>query len=547
MGRGKLSRDDKNAHKSLPFEPGEVVQLAPEAQRAYDAVVRPNAIVPIPRYFMDSWLPLLGTSRSWVTLAFRQVAFVSRSGNQEVPVRTTLRKLGRWCGVSHVRVHQVLKNPGYLTWFVRNPDGDIAERRTPRSEPTTYMVRSDIPFTPEDQARLTLWLDERGPSDDADWVHAIEEAVEARDVELPKDHPLPEISLTVQKIVYAQRGDETPLPPSLDEACTELHSRWVQPERVTLATHYFIVRWLPDLSPGLGWLILHLRSRTYLQEERQVGQVWIAGGWKGLAASIGVSRKSLSRWVNSDIADLFFKRRKDTKDPTNRRSILLYVRMSEPIHPNDDDEYRERLERQDLTSPISLDRQELTNITNVEGQGLTDGGKQSTERSRNLTSPGQELPDVQQNLTRDEPRLNKLRTILNALSPSKFSSKLIFQESSSLPDSQPAPEVAGMTEKRPSEQASEQVSQQQDPTGPKVWSAAKSQLQLELSKAMYDTWVRDVELIEFGGETIMLGATNDYARDWLTDRLNSKIERIITGIIGKEIKVQFVVLDDVEG
>jgi chromosomal replication initiator protein len=64
---------------------------------------------------------------------------------------------------------------------------------------------------------------------------------------------------------------------------------------------------------------------------------------------------------------------------------------------------------------------------------------------------------------------------------------------------------------------------------------------------MYDTWVRDVELIEFGGETIMLGATNDYARDWLTDRLNSKVERIITGIIGKEIKVQFVVLDDVEG
>jgi hypothetical protein len=409
------------------------------------------------------------------------------------------------------------------------------------------MVRSDIPFTPEDQARLTLWLDERGPSDDADWVHAIEEAVEARDVELPKDHPLPEISLTVQKIVYAQRGDETPLPPSLDEACTELHSRWVQPERVTLATHYFIVRWLPDLSPGLGWLILHLRSRTYLQEERQVGQVWIAGGWKGLAASIGVSRKSLSRWVNSDIADLFFKRRKDTKDPTNRRSILLYVRMSEPIHPNDEDEYRERLERQDLTSPIPLDSQELTSPSILDGQGLTDGGKQSTELSRNLTSPGQELPDSQQNLTRDGPRLNKLRTILNALSPSKFSSKLIFEESSSLNVSQPAHEVDAIREKRLSEQASEQVSQQQDPTGLKMWIAAKSQLQLELSKAIYDTWVRDVELIEFGGETIMLGATNDYARDWLTDRLNSKVERIITGIIGKEIKVKFVVLDDVEG
>lgn len=558
MGRGKLrSNDTRGLNQEYPFEPDEIIHLAPEAQRAYDSIVRPNAILPITRYFMDNWLPLLGTSRAWVTLAFRQVAFVSRSGNHEVPVRTTLRKLGRWCGLSHVRVHQVLKDPGLLTWFVRNPQGDLADRSTPRSEPTTFMVRSDIPLTPEDQARLTLWLEERAPSDDTDWIHAIEESVAARDLTLPKDHRFPEVSLTVQQIVYAQRGDDTPLPPSLDEACTELHSRWVQPERVTLATHYFIVRWLPDLSPGLGWLILHLRSRSYLQEQRQVGQVWISGGWKGLAKSIGVSRKSLSRWVNSETANLFFKRRIDTKDPTNRRNILLYVRMSEPIHPHDEAEYRSLVEGQDLTSPIPLERQDLTSPSTTAGQSLTGGGKQSTERSRNLTAPGQELTAPNQNLTREETGLNKLGTILNALSPSKLISKSNFQElnpddpvqtetvASPLPVEDPVIGLKGSTIENG--QRSRSPGKTAEMSGSKLWRAAKSQLQVELSKAIFDTWLKDIEVIEFGDDALVLGAANDYASGWLNERMRGKIERIITGILGRDVMVHFMVRDDVEG
>ena len=105
----------------------ESLRLAPEAQRAYDAVVRPNAILPIPRYFLEHWLPLLGTSRSWLALAFRQVAFVSRSNSHEVPAQTTLRQLGRWCGLTHVRVHQVLKDPvvfGFFEHVGRLPERD---------------------------------------------------------------------------------------------------------------------------------------------------------------------------------------------------------------------------------------------------------------------------------------------------------------------------------------------------------------------------------------------------------------------------------------
>jgi len=137
---------------------GYEIQISPEERSAYDTVVRPNAIIPMPRYFLKHWVPLFGASRAWLALAFRQVAFVSRSQTDEVPLRTTLRRLGRWCGLTHVRVHQLLKNPGHLTWFVGNRLGSISDRNGPRSEPTTYWVRAEIPPTLVDQARLVTCL-----------------------------------------------------------------------------------------------------------------------------------------------------------------------------------------------------------------------------------------------------------------------------------------------------------------------------------------------------------------------------------------------------
>jgi hypothetical protein len=238
--------------------------------------------------------------------------------------------------------------------------------------------------------------------------------------------------------------------------------------------------------------------------------------------------------VNSDIASLFFKRRVDTKDPTNRRNILLYVRMSEPIHPDDEEEYRSLVKGQDLTSPIPLEGQDLTTLSTTGGQSLTAGGKQSTELSRNLTGPGQELPAPQQNLTREEPRLNKLGTILNALSPSKLISKSNLQElkqpetiqteTKIQPESKTSllsGEVLDTVSESGDEldrEKSKPSSNRDIPAGSKVWNAAKSQLQLELSKAIYDTWLKDIEVIEFGNNALVLGAANDYASDWLNER-----------------------------
>jgi chromosomal replication initiator protein len=74
-----------------------------------------------------------------------------------------------------------------------------------------------------------------------------------------------------------------------------------------------------------------------------------------------------------------------------------------------------------------------------------------------------------------------------------------------------------------------------------AWQATLGQLQMEMSKAAYDTWVRNAELVSYEQETFTVGVPNAYARDWLESRLSSTITRQLTGIMGKPQLIRFVV------
>lgn len=74
-----------------------------------------------------------------------------------------------------------------------------------------------------------------------------------------------------------------------------------------------------------------------------------------------------------------------------------------------------------------------------------------------------------------------------------------------------------------------------------AWQATLGQLQMEMSKAAYDTWVRSAELISHTDEQLTVGVQNAYARDWLESRLSSTVNRLLTGIMGRPQSVKFVV------
>ncbi|MHC1740259.1 MAG: chromosomal replication initiator protein DnaA [Anaerolineaceae bacterium] len=74
-----------------------------------------------------------------------------------------------------------------------------------------------------------------------------------------------------------------------------------------------------------------------------------------------------------------------------------------------------------------------------------------------------------------------------------------------------------------------------------AWQAAVGQLQMEMPKASFETWVRSTEVVKYEDGTFIIGVQNAYARDWLEKRLNSTICRILSGLMEGPQKVEFIV------
>jgi chromosomal replication initiator protein len=74
-----------------------------------------------------------------------------------------------------------------------------------------------------------------------------------------------------------------------------------------------------------------------------------------------------------------------------------------------------------------------------------------------------------------------------------------------------------------------------------AWRATLGQLQMEMSKAAYDTWVRDASLISCEGGECVIGVKNAYICDWLENRLMDTVIRKLSNLMEQPIKVRFVV------
>ena len=74
-----------------------------------------------------------------------------------------------------------------------------------------------------------------------------------------------------------------------------------------------------------------------------------------------------------------------------------------------------------------------------------------------------------------------------------------------------------------------------------AWQATLGQLQMEMPKAAFDTWVRDTELISHEDGTFIMRVHNAYARDWLESRLSSTVVRILSGLMNRSVEVKFIV------
>ena len=74
-----------------------------------------------------------------------------------------------------------------------------------------------------------------------------------------------------------------------------------------------------------------------------------------------------------------------------------------------------------------------------------------------------------------------------------------------------------------------------------AWQSVLGQLQMEMPRASFDTWVRDTHPVSYEKGVLTVGVRNAYARDWLESRLASTVSRLLIGILNSNVSVDFVV------
>jgi chromosomal replication initiator protein len=74
-----------------------------------------------------------------------------------------------------------------------------------------------------------------------------------------------------------------------------------------------------------------------------------------------------------------------------------------------------------------------------------------------------------------------------------------------------------------------------------IWQAALGELQLEMTRATFETWVKPTSLMSYEDGRFAIAVPNAYAQEWLQNRLLSTVKRVLTGITGRSVEVKFVV------
>jgi chromosomal replication initiator protein len=78
----------------------------------------------------------------------------------------------------------------------------------------------------------------------------------------------------------------------------------------------------------------------------------------------------------------------------------------------------------------------------------------------------------------------------------------------------------------------------------RIWQATLGELELKMTRATFDTWLRDTHCIGLENDnTLVIGVKNGYAVEWLENRLYSVIQRTLNRITAREMIARFVVWD----
>lgn len=81
-----------------------------------------------------------------------------------------------------------------------------------------------------------------------------------------------------------------------------------------------------------------------------------------------------------------------------------------------------------------------------------------------------------------------------------------------------------------------------DRTPASLWETALGQLELQVTRPNFETWLRNTVGLHIDGDLLTVGVPSDFAIEWLRSRMTAPINRAVSQLLGRSISVSFQVL-----
>jgi chromosomal replication initiator protein len=81
--------------------------------------------------------------------------------------------------------------------------------------------------------------------------------------------------------------------------------------------------------------------------------------------------------------------------------------------------------------------------------------------------------------------------------------------------------------------------------GPQTaWKTTLEELELQMTRATFNSWLKDTELVSSDEQQYVIGVPNKHAKAWLEKRLHGTILRTLTAVTRTDVDLHFIVLGD---
>jgi len=77
-----------------------------------------------------------------------------------------------------------------------------------------------------------------------------------------------------------------------------------------------------------------------------------------------------------------------------------------------------------------------------------------------------------------------------------------------------------------------------------LWQSALTALERKFSKPIFEMWIKPLRLVSLTGDELLLAVQNNFARDWVENRLKTQIAEVLSEIFGTGVQLQFTVAPD---